>query len=135
MDLEIDNIPLAEIISLSSLTENEVDCGTDFFSSLRSEDLKSEMQIVQIKTEQGGHNSGRTYYVKMSNDTEFSVDMLVSDIKRHAKAARKRAEARTFLQRAQLRVRRFYESLPVQAVSLLLIGMVSTRSSQHILNF
>ena len=53
MDIEVDNIPLAEIISVSAVTETEVEC-----SSLRIKDLEDGEQILRIMTEQGGHNSG-----------------------------------------------------------------------------
>ena len=53
MDIEVDNIPLAEIISVSAVTETEVDG-----SSLRIKDLEDGEQILRIMTEQGGHNSG-----------------------------------------------------------------------------
>ena len=69
--------------------------------------------------------SGRTYYVRIMNEAESGADALISDIKRNAKAARKRAQARTVLQRAQLRVNGFYESSPVTALTILLIVIVS----------
>ena len=124
MDLEVDNIPLAEITNISETTEKDTDCGCEFFSSLVFDCKEGETQSFRITTQIGGHNSGRTYYLR----TRSSTNELFSDIKRLSKIARKRAEARTLLQRAQLRVRKFYESNPVQAVSILLIGFVSHRS-------
>ena len=121
MDLEVDNIPLSEIMNISETTEKNADCGSDVFSSLVFGCTEGETQSFQISTQIGGHNSGRTYYLRIRSNT----NELFSDIKRLSKIARKRAEARTLLQRAQLRVRKFYESDPVQAVSKILIGFVS----------
>ena len=122
MDIEVDNIPLAEITNISETTEKETDCGSDFFSSLMFDGTAGEMQSFRITTQEGGHNSGRTYYLRI----RVGAEKLIADIRRLSKTSRKRAEARTLLQRAQQRLRKLYESNPVQAVSVLLIGLVSS---------
>ena len=121
-DQEIDRIPLSEVTSINLINENETE-GSDTFSSLRCDDFEDGLQVLRIKTVHGGHNSGRAYYLRTENKTESND--LVEKLKRNAKAAGKRARARTTFQRAQLRVRKAYDSQWSQGLIAMIIVLVS----------
>ena len=120
-DNEIDRIPLSEITAINAMLEKEADA-SDWFSSLRCEDMENGSHILRIKTEPGGHNSGRVYYLRAELKEDFTD--IIEKMKVHAKAAHKRAKARTAFQRAQLRVRRIYEARWTQVCLSWIIGLV-----------
>jgi hypothetical protein len=122
MEEEIDRIPLSEITYINAIVETDVTT-SECFSSLRCEDLEGDLHIVRIKTEHGGYNSGRAYYLRAESTDELNC--LIGDMKAIAKAAKKRTQARTIFQRAQLRVRKIYDSQYTQAASAWIIALVS----------
>ena len=99
MEQEIDRIPLSEVTFINAVVEKDVNT-SECFSSLRCEDLEDGLHFVRIKTEPGGHNSGRAYYLRAESKDELSS--IIGDLKAIAKAAKKRSQARTTIQRLQL---------------------------------
>ena len=122
-DVEIDHIPLAEIVCIRII--RETDMGTK--GSFKMIEAESDAPLLlQISTEREGHNSGRTYY--MHCECKDTLDALNERVKLNAKAARKRAEARTGFQRVQYRVRKIYKSNISRWTINVLIGAVSQQS-------
>jgi hypothetical protein len=79
--------------------------------------------VIQIKTDRDGHNSGRTYYLR-TNESEDG-GQFVSTLSGLAKAAKKRAENKSRLERNQLKVRGVYNSRPFQyLMAALIFGVV-----------
>ena len=122
-DLEIDHIPLDEIERINATASKESDLGAE----LNGKEPHATDHAIHITTEQGGHNSGRAYYVRA--DSKGSLDRLIQCVQSLACEAKKRRDNRGIFQRAQLRVRRVYESAPSRALILLLIALVKPVSS------
>ncbi len=77
---------------------------------------------MQIITVEEGFNSGRTYYLQASSEDECK-DM-TEVLKRMAKVARKRAEAKSKFRKIQEKVLKFYDSTPFQCgVAFLIIAV------------
>ena len=105
---------------------------------------KSQGNTLQIATAKDGHNSGRLYYLQADANEQmedlkqfiqvfYLADLFLSweedfwwntEFQVNAKAARKRAEARTIFRRWQGRVRKIYESQPFQAIVASFISAV-----------
>ena len=115
-ELEIDHIPLAEIVLIDLIKDSDVGVGIGGESEQTVGD-----GVIHIATEQGGHNSGRGYYLQ----TETTVmENLISTIRVLSREARKNRDNHNIFQRAQIKVRRVYEARPSQALICLFIGMV-----------
>ena len=81
------------------------------------------LHALQIATTSEGHNSGRSYYLQASSQEELG--RLKFQLQVNAKAARKRAQARTVFRHWQYRVRKIYESPIFQALVALFITGVN----------
>jgi hypothetical protein len=84
--------------------------------------------VVQIRTKQDGHNSGRTYYMRIccaENHTRVSQELLDA-----AARARRRAVAQSRLQKLQGAMKRLHESSVYQIAIATLILTVSTSPPQ-----
>ncbi len=66
------------------------------------------LRTLRIDTKLEGYNSGRTYYLKISSETEFS--RLAIDLAYYVKDAIKRFEAKTGLEKSQAKVRAMFRS-------------------------
>ena len=76
----------------------------------------------KIRTLIDGYNSGRTYYLKASNDEQCAN--IVKQLSQSAKAAKKAKEAKTRFERSQERVRDVYHSAPCQSfVACMIVAM------------
>ncbi len=117
-DLEIDYIPLAEILMINATKDS--DLGAELND--KSPESADVEHTIHITTEPGGHNSGRSYYLR--TDTKGSLDHLVQKVRSLAREAKKRRDNHNIFQRTQRRVRRVYESAPARAFIILLIAMV-----------
>jgi RNase P subunit RPR2 len=73
-----------------------------------------------------GYNNGRHYY--LSAESVAGRDALLELLQRNTKVARKRAEAETFFQKVQLKVRRRYES---KAAQYFLAGLIISVRISH----
>jgi hypothetical protein len=80
-------------------------------------------QTLQIRTISDGYNSGRTYYLRVTA-TDAQID-IVAILNQMSKFARKRANVKNRLDRAQTRVRKIHDSMWFQTASALLILTVS----------
>ena len=69
-------------------------------------------QTLRIDTKPDGYNSGRTYYLQIGSDAEFS--RLAISLLYYVKDAIKRFEAKTGLERSQAKVRSLFRSPPFQ---------------------
>ncbi len=120
-DIEIDSIPLAEITSVKVIRESDINTKGSF--RILVEDESDEPPLLQISTERDGHNSGRAYYLR--SESKETLDSLCDVVRVNAKAARKRAQARTGFQRAQYYVRKMYKAKIIRWTINLFIGAVS----------
>ena len=86
----------------------------DYVKSLDESGMKTDAEldvarqncVLQIATDPDGHNSGRSYHVRISSkETYDEIHPLLASL---ARAARKRANASTLFQRAQIRVQDIY---------------------------
>jgi hypothetical protein len=114
-DTELDYIPLAEIVSVDSVSDD--DMGMAF-----EEDVQTGQGAIHIATEADGHNSGREYYVRPSAK---DFETFMSCLKRLSHEAKTRRDNHNIIQRAQKRVLTVYESTPVQALAVLMISSAS----------
>ena len=117
---EIDQIPLSGIDyvklneELLGAVDADLDSSHDYF-------------CLQVATDPQGHNSGRSYYMRTSSKAVYDDFSLV--LGRLAKAARKRAQASTIIQKAQLRVRKVYGRFICQSIfALIILGVNSMKS-------
>jgi hypothetical protein len=83
---------------------------------------------LQLQTVEDGYNSGRTYYLQASSDERCKT--ICDSITRHARRARRAAEAQSRLRRAQSVVLAVYESTPFQSAIAVLILAVSGRRTR-----
>ena len=123
-DTEIDHIPLAEIVVINATMDS--DLGAEL-NDKGLQDAEAE-HTIHITTETGGHNSGRSYYLRA--DSTEKIDSLVQSVRRLAREAKKRRDNHNIFQRTQCRVRRVYESTPSRAIIIVLIAMV-TQATQN----
>jgi hypothetical protein len=78
-------------------------------------------QVIQIKTDREGHNSGRTYYLRVNQD----LGQITTRLSIMAKSAREKAENKSRFERHQLKVRRTYNSSLFQYfVAALIVGVI-----------
>ena len=118
----IDCIPLYEILLVKKMGS---DAGNDLnlsnfhrktspHSGGGNEQLSSDgfHQTLRIDTKPEGYNSGRTYYLQIGSDAEFS--RLAISLLYYVKDAIKRFEAKTGLERSQAKVRSLFRSPPFQ---------------------
>ena len=126
-DAEIDHIPLAEIVVINATKESEL--GAEL-NDKSLQGVEAE-HTIQITTEPGGHNSGRSYYLRA--DSKESLETLVESVRRLAREVKKRRDNKSIFQRIQRMVRRVYESTPSRALIIFLIAMVTqaTRNIRH----
>ena len=78
---------------------------------------------IQIKTIADGHNSGRSYYICLQSEDAYI--QMMAEVTRLAKAARKKAQARSRFEKAQMKVRKVYNSNVFQKATAGLIVAVS----------
>ena len=111
---EIDRIPLAGIEYLKKSEEvNAMDIELE---------LSHEHFCLQITTDPESHNSGRSYYMRTSSKEEY--DSFFLSLTKFTKTARKKAQASTVFQKAQLRVRKTYGRFECQCIfALIIIGV------------
>ncbi len=129
----IDCIPLYEITLVKKMGS---DAGNDLnlsnfhrktspHSGGGNEQLSSDgfHQTLRIDTKPEGYNSGRTYYLQIGSDAEFS--RLAISLLFYVKDAIKRFEAKTGLERSQAKVRRLFRSPPFQfAASFFILAVI-----------
>ena len=120
-DAQIDYIPFAEILHVKEMA----DAGDD-----AEEDEGKYSHVMQIATRDDGYNSGRIYYLSTSSKEE--LDLLITELQSKAKKARMQAEAHTWFQMLQLKVRIRYESSIFQGLMALLIAAVNPHSLLHL---
>ncbi len=115
-DNQIDYIPLEEIEFVKEMKDiaNPSDAG-----GTSDHEDRYRLQIATVLT---GHNSGRAYY--LATASKAGLDDLMEKLTKNAKAARKRAGAKTLFRMLQLKVRKRYESNIVQGLMALMIGAV-----------
>ena len=82
-----------------------------------------ETFALQIATVSDGHNSGRPYYLQVTE--KESLTELMQLLIRNSKAARKRIQARTTFRRVQYAIRKIYNSQMFQIFVAILICAVS----------
>ena len=124
-ELEIDHIPLAEIVAVNEIRE------MDIVDSLELEtgNEMDEANAYIISTEQGGHNSGREYYIRpQAKDCEN----LIKKLTLLSHEAKIRRENKNVIQRAQLRVLTIYESVPAQALVVFTMTLVGFPIAQTV---
>jgi predicted flavoprotein YhiN len=109
----IDYIPFAEVKYVKEMKE------------AISDELESKVQsfVLQIATDDDGHNSGRIYY--FSTQSQELLDELIGEWSKKAVKARAKAEASTLFRKIQFKVRQRYESQEFQSVMAVLIAAVS----------
>ena len=119
-DEEVDRIPLDGVDYVKS--------GDDVGAKMDMElDASMQQYILQVATNPEGHNSGRSYYMRTSSKAVYDDFSLV--LGRLTKAARKRAQASTIIQKAQLRVRKVYGRFICQSIfALIILGVNSMKS-------
>ena len=109
---QIDCIPFAEIEFVRKWQDETVAGVSTLLDADAAKDQHQTLTALHIATAADGYNSGRPYY--LSAESVADRDWLMGVLLRNARAARKRVEAHTFFQRAQLAVRRRYEWKTVQ---------------------
>ena len=83
---------------------------------------------MQVQTDAGGYNSGRTYYLQAADAAE--CDAIAASLAECGRRARKAAEAKSRVRRIQAAVCRAYESPPFQSFVVLLIVAVRRLASK-----
>jgi hypothetical protein len=124
----VDCIPLAEITQVKKMGLDGV---TEYHqvphkrSAVGNEQLSSDgfHQTLRIDTKPEGYNSGRTYYLQISKESEFS--RLAISLAYLVKDAIRRFEAKTGLEKTQAKVRRLFRSAPFQFAASFFILAVS----------
>ena len=124
-DFEVDFIPLEEIIAVHDINDVDIEAGLELLDDTDTQ-VEKGMKVVRIVTEQGGHNSGREYYIQ-PDSKKFGE--IMDTINRFSREARKRRDNHNVFQRAQKRARIVYESFPVQALIVLMISTVHSKRS------
>jgi exonuclease VII small subunit len=110
-DVIIDQIPLSEIKVVKEM----------IFEADSSKVETKEMELM-IETSLDGYNSGRTYYLQ-AETTALRQD-IIKKISQYSTKAYEKAHAQSTLRRAQLRVRKVYQSLLFQRFTAFLIVSV-----------
>ena len=114
---ELDRIPLSEIDYLKATDEGVP-------KTEREQDASDVQFVLQVATNPAGHNSGRSYYIRTPSKETY--DEFLRLLTKYTKTARERAQASTFVQRAQLTVRKLYLSVICQSLVAVIIFGVST---------
>ena len=114
---EIDRIPLEGVDYIKS---------SDEMGKMEGEkDSSNHHFVFQVATNEEGHNSGRSYYLR--TDSKAVYDEIFPLLKNFAKSAKERAQATTHFQRAQLRVRTVYGHIICQSIfAMIIIGVRTT---------
>ena len=115
-DLELDRVVLSETTLIDEF--NGFSHGDE--SALFSH---QSARMVQIATAPEGFNSGRTYYLRTESEETFSNILKTWPVL--ALKARRRADARTVLEKVQRELRRFHDSKLFQTVVALVIAAVN----------
>ena len=126
-ELEIDHIPLAEIMQIAEMKGSNICQGIEEVDDLNSENKTA----IHIATEQAGNNSGRDYYLQSCSKELEGILVILRTLSREAK---KHCDNHSIFQRAQKKVKRLYEATPTQAFICLLFAMVRERKA-HALSF
>jgi hypothetical protein len=132
--------------------ENQIDCipfvGIEFVRKWQDEAVSGvstlldadschvqhqTLTALHIATMANGYNNGRHYY--LSAHSVAVRDALLELLQRNTKVARKRAEAETFFQKVQLKVRRRYESKTTQYFLAGVIVAVRILHAKTIIHF
>ena len=111
----VDCIPLAEIMQLKKIGEGNhegLQQITNMSSSGYDLNERSSDRILRIDTNADGYNSGRTYYLQISSEGEFS--RLAISLTAYVAIASKRLETKTVLERSQKKVRNVFHSRAFQ---------------------
>ena len=82
--------------------------------------------VMQIATRDDGYNSGRIYY--LSTESKEFLDELIASITVKSTAARAQALSRTWYQKAQRGLCKYYDSSQFQLLMALLIAGVKFSS-------
>jgi hypothetical protein len=105
-------------VSITNISARAQATGGGFEMSTRM----PQSNVIQIKTDREGHNSGRTYYFRTKTPDEDG--QLVTTLSRLAKSAKIKAENKSRFQRNQLHVRTVYNSQPFQyLIAALIFGV------------
>ena len=104
----MDQIPLAEISRV-----NEMEAADEHIAMAKDENK------LMIETHPEGYNSGRTYYLQA--ESKVSCQDKIQRLKQYSAAAFERAHAQSVFRQAQLRVLKFYRSIPFQRFIAFLI--------------
>jgi hypothetical protein len=127
-EMEIDNIPLSEVEFVKEMAEvlenrprvEVLDPG---------DGAPDNSHALQISTAKEGHNSGRAYYLRV--ESQEQMETFMTYLQKSSKAARRRAEARSFFRKSQYQARKIYESNAVQSLVAALIAAVSRATLSH----
>jgi hypothetical protein len=110
-DVILDQIPLSEIKAVKEMVVE------DDSSKVETKELE-----LMIETSSDGYNSGRTYYLQA--ETKVSRQDILKKISHYSTKAYEKAHAQSVLRRAQLRVRKVYQSSLFQRFAAFLIVSV-----------
>ena len=119
---EVDRIPLSGIEYIKA---NEEIGAMDI-----EVESSHEHFCLQIATDPDGLNSGRSYYLRTSSKKTY--DELFPILVKYTKAARKHAQASTWFQRVQVRVRKIYGRFICQSIFAMIIIGVSAATCLRI---
>jgi hypothetical protein len=125
-DAIVDCIPLAEILVVKKMgSDSSADQPQHTKSILGDQHLSSNIFIraLRIETSPEGYNSGRTYHIQVSSDSEFS--RLATSLVAYMQDAKKRFEAKTGLEKSQANVRRVFHSRVFQCTAAFFILLVN----------
>ncbi len=89
--------------------ENEIDSG-------------SKKNIFQLKTIEGGYNSGRKYIIRAKNGQDMRL--MLQDISQLASTAREEAEAKSKIKKFQEKIANVFDSDTVQRILAIMIFAV-----------
>ena len=122
-DEEIDRIPLYEVEYVKS---------NDEIGAMDIElETTHEHFCLQVATDPQGHNSGRSYYMRTT--AKETYDEFFPVLIKFSKAARKRAQASTTIQKIQRRIRKIYGHVICQSIfALIIVGVSSTRTCAYL---
>ena len=119
----VDFIPFADVFSVDDLDGVTADSEPSESQSLAHiaslETVASTLSAFQIRTFRGGYNCGRKYCLQAASDHQ--CDHLIETLTKLARAARRKLDTRTSLQRARDYARSLYDSTPFQLLSAALI--------------
>jgi RNase P subunit RPR2 len=123
---QIDCIPFAGIEFVRKWQDEAVSGVSTLLDADSCHVQHQTLTAIHIATMASGYNNGRHYY--LSAESVAGRDALLELLQRNTKVARKRAEAETFFQKVQLKVRRRYES---RAAQYFLAGLIISVRISH----